>query len=201
MALISTVSGFVWLTRMVIAKKLIIRAIWHYSVVFKLFFFQLHDWVVYTKLVQDSLRVAVKADIYFFLFVFPPVWLLVFYISPTFFPLSSAFPFLSPCHFLLYRQSYPHENVTAAILSYAVSHLHERTGKLRKTCADTVGHLTESVPSQQFRCAGRGPAVTHPSTDPAKSCLTCAENRHSDLGDCLAPDTYHTPNTVSCKGR
>ena len=24
-----------------------------------------------------------------------------------------------------------------------------------------------------FRCAGGGPAVTHPSTDPAKSCLTC----------------------------
>ena len=41
----------------------------------------------------------------------------------------------------------PHENVTAAILSYAVSHLHEGTGKLRKTCSDTVGHLTESVPS------------------------------------------------------
>ena len=41
----------------------------------------------------------------------------------------------------------PHENVTAAILSYAVSHFQEGTGKLRKTCADTVGHLTESVPS------------------------------------------------------
>ena len=41
----------------------------------------------------------------------------------------------------------PPENVTAAILSYAVSHLQEGTGKLRKTCADTVGHLTESVPS------------------------------------------------------
>ena len=36
---------------------------------------------------------------------------------------------------------------TAAILSYAVSHLHEGTGKLQKTCADTVGYLTESVPS------------------------------------------------------
>ena len=41
----------------------------------------------------------------------------------------------------------PHENVTEAILFYAVSHLHEGTGKLRKTCADTVGHLPESVPS------------------------------------------------------
>ena len=63
---------------------------------------------------------------------------------------------LIPCHFLPYRQSHPpflppelapHENVTAAILSYAVSHLHEGTGKLRKTYPDTVGHLTESVPS------------------------------------------------------
>ena len=32
--------------------------------------------------------------------------------------------------------------MTAAILSYAVSHLHEGTGKLRKTSADTVGHFT-----------------------------------------------------------
>ena len=39
-----------------------------------------------------------------------------------------------------------------------------------------------------FRCAGRGPAVTHPSTDPAKSCLTWVDR--------LAPDNYHTSNTV-----
>ena len=43
----------------------------------------------------------------------------------------------------------PPENVTAAILSYAVSHLHEGTGKLWKTCADTVGHFTEFVSSLQ----------------------------------------------------
>ena len=41
----------------------------------------------------------------------------------------------------------PPENMTAAILSYAVSDLHEGTGKLRKICADTVGHFTESVDS------------------------------------------------------
>ena len=92
---------------------------------------------------------------YFFLFVFPPVWQLALYLSPTFFPLFSSFPSLSPETSFFYRQSpsfltarvTPHENVTAAILSYAVSHLHEGTEKLRKTCADTVGHLTESVPS------------------------------------------------------
>ena len=39
-----------------------------------------------------------------------------------------------------------------------------------------------------FRCAGRGPAVTHPSTEPTEKLL--------DLGDRLAPDTYHTPNTL-----
>ena len=75
----------------------------------------------------------------YFLFVFP-VWLLALYISPTFFP---RLPFLTAVTSFLN----PHENVTAAILFYAVSHLHEGTGKLRKTCADTVGHLTQSAPS------------------------------------------------------
>ena len=99
--------------------------------------------------------------------------------TPVFpFLLSSSFPFFS----LSSRQSPPPplENVTAAILSYAVSYLHEGTGKLRKTSADTVGHFTESPPvyslrksdlRSAFRYAGRGPAVTHPSTDPAPSCL------------------------------
>ena len=66
---------------------------------------------------------------------------------PHLFPLSFAFPFLSPVTSFFPARVTPHENVTAAILSYAVSHLHEGTGKLRKTCADTVGHLTESVPN------------------------------------------------------
>ena len=109
------------------------------------------------------------------------------YLPYTYLPPFSPFhllPFFIPCHFLPYHQSYPPppENVTAAILSYAVSHVHEGTGKLRKTCADTVDHFTESVPSLQslkkmtsrsaFRCAGRRLAVTHPSSDPVKSCLT-----------------------------
>ena len=33
---------------------------------------------------------------------------------------------------------------------YTVSHLHEGTGKLRKTCANKVGYLTESVSNLQF---------------------------------------------------
>ena len=63
------------------------------------------------------------------------------------FPLFSSFPSLSPVTSFLTARANPHENVTTGILSYAVPHLHEGTGKLRKTCADTVGHLTESVPS------------------------------------------------------
>ena len=52
------------------------------------------------------------------------------------------FPFLvSP---LFFHRATFFENVTAAIISYAVSHLHEGTGKLRGTCADKVGYLTDS---------------------------------------------------------
>ena len=65
----------------------------------------------------------------------PPVWQLCLKYLPHLFPLFSSFPSLSP------------ELPPMRILSYAASHLHEGTGKLRKTCAHTVGHLTESVPS------------------------------------------------------
>ena len=50
---------------------------------------------------------------------------------PHLFPLSSVFPSLSPVTSVLITR-------VTAILSDAVSHLHESTGKLRKTCADTV---------------------------------------------------------------
>ena len=53
MALISTVSAFVWLILKVIAKKLMIRATTLLSSI-KFFFFQLHDWVVYTKLMVSA---------------------------------------------------------------------------------------------------------------------------------------------------
>ena len=77
----------------------------------------------------------------------PPVWQLALYISPIFFPFPPpSLPYPPVTSFFTARVT-THENVTAAILSYAVSHLHEGTGKLRKICADTVDHLTESVPS------------------------------------------------------
>ena len=102
-------------------------------------------------------------------FTYPPPF-------PPFSPPSLFYPLVTS---FFTARVIPHENVAAAILSYAVSHLHEGTGKLRKTCADTVGHLTESVPSQQslkndlpLSVSMCRLAVTHPSTDPAKSCLT-----------------------------
>ena len=74
---------------------------------------------------------------------------------------------------------YFYREFPSKILSvYVVSYLHEGTGKVRKTCADTViSHLTESVLSLQslkvslpqsrsvFRCAGHKMAVTHRSTN------------------------------------
>ena len=98
---------------------------------------------------------------------------------PHLFHLSSAFPSLSPVTSL---RRPPLENVTVAILSYSVSHLHEGTGKLRKTlcwysrpfnrvCPQS-NSLWKMTSRSAFRCAGRGPVVTHPSTDPAKICLT-----------------------------
>ena len=79
--------------------------------------------------------------------MFPPVWQLALYISPTFFPFPpSSLPY--PLSLPSLPPELPLMRMwTAAILSYAVSHLHEGTGKLQKTCADTVGYLTESVPS------------------------------------------------------
>ena len=74
---------------------------------------------------------------------------------PHLFPPFLRLPFFIP----LSLPSFFHENVTPAILSYVVSHLQEGTRKLRKTCADTVGHLTESVPS--LTVSEKWPPVQH----------------------------------------
>ena len=89
---------------------------------------------------------------YFFSFVVPPVRLLPFTYPHPRLPFHPFFPF--PLSFTFFPPEppppSPKENVTASdILSNAVSHLHEGKGKLRKTCADTVGHFTESIPSLQ----------------------------------------------------
>ena len=75
------------------------------------------------------------------------------YITP---PPLSLFSFLSfrlsfPLFPFLLVRGFPLENVTVPILFYAVLHLHEGTGKLRKTCADTVRLLTRFVFSPQSK--------------------------------------------------
>ena len=117
---------------------------------------------------------------------------IAFYISPPSFPLSSFFP-ISPFLHCVPARGLPLENVTATILSYAVSHLNEGTGNCGKP-VPLQSAISQSLPQSTvsekktsrsvFRYAGRRPAITHPSTDSAPSCLTCVT--------CLVPDTYHT---------
>ena len=92
----------------------------------------------------------------------------------------------------------PHENVTAAILSYAVSHLHKGTGKLRKTRAETVGHLTESVPS----------LTVSEKWPPAQRFDVQAADRRSPIQVLTqrkaawlewSPGTGHLPHTEHCR--
>ena len=129
----------------------------------------------------------------YFLFVVPPVRLLPFTYPHLRFPFSF---FLSVSRFLPGRGP-PLENVTATILSYAVSNLHEGTGKLRKTCADSISVCPQSTVSGKmtsrsaFRSAGRGLTVTHQSTDPARSCLTCVNTW------CRTPTTHRTLSVIS----
>ena len=141
--------------------------------------------------------------------MFPPVWQLAFNISPTFssFPPSSfSYPLSlpplpspprEPPSFLNGRVT-PHENVTAAILSYAVSHLHEGTGKLRKTCADIVGHLTESVPS--LTVSEKWPPAKCfdvQAADRRSSIQVLTERKAAWLG--WSPGTGHLPHTEHCR--
>ena len=111
-------------------------------------------------------------------------------VSPFLLPPGSSFLYCLPA------KGPPLKNVTAAILSYAVSHLHEGTGKRRKTCINTVGHSTESVPTVYSLWKNDLPLSIlicrpwtggHPSKywPSAKLLYSC---------DCPVPDTYHTPN-------
>ena len=84
-----------------------------------------------------------------FVFIFPPVWLLPYTYPPHFppppfssFPSFFTFPFLSLPSCQSPSPLFTFKNMTASILSYAVSHSQEDRRKPRKTCADTVGHLT-----------------------------------------------------------
>ena len=120
-----------------------------------------------------------------FFFVVSPVLLF-----PFTYP-HSRFPFLS----IPPRQSSPFWECDRSHSLLCWSYLHEGTGKLRKTCADTVGHLTGSVPSLQSLKNVLSSLICRPWTDghPSKY---WPSTKLFDLGDRLAPDTYHTPNVV-----
>ena len=124
--------------------------------------------------------------------------------TPHLFPLfSSSLPLWLSClppelpSFLITRVT-PHENVTAAILSYAVSHLHEGTGKLRKTCSDTVGHLTESVPS--LTISEKWPSAQRfdvQAADRRSPIQVLTQRKAAWLG--WSPGTRHLPHNEHCR--
>ena len=110
----------------------------------------------------------------------------------------SPFPPPSLFYPLLSLPSFFHENVTAAILSYVVSHLQEGTRKLRKTCADTVGHLTESVPS--LTVSEKWPPVQHSDVQAAgrrSPIQVLTRQKAAWLG--WSPGTGHLSHTERCR--
>ena len=119
---------------------------------------------------------------YFFLFVFPPVWQLALKISPHLFPPFLLLPCLIPCyfcHFLPYRQSYPlweYDRSHSQLCCIAFARGHRETVEnlrryslpFNRVCSQS-NSLWKMTSRSAFRCAGRRPAVTHSRTDPAKS--------------------------------
>ena len=125
--------------------------------------------------------------VFFFYSCFPPVWQLALYISPTFFPFSPP-PFL-------YRQSYPpwecdRSHSLLCCVAFARGHWETAEDPCRyirpfnRVCPQS-NSLWKMTSCSAFRCAGRGPAVTHPSTDPAW------------LG--WSPSTGRLPHTEHCR--
>ena len=128
----------------------------------------------------------------FFLFVFSTC------MATYLFSLSSAVPSLSPVTSFFTARVTPYENVTAAILSYAVSHLHEGTEKLPKTCADTIGHLTESVPS--LTVSEKWPPAQRfdmQAADRRSPIQVLTQRKDAWLG--WSPGTGHLPHTEQCR--
>ena len=122
---------------------------------------------------------------------------------PHLFPLSSTVPSLSPCHFLLYRQSYhPWEcdRSHSLLCCIAFARGHRETAEnlcrysrpFNRVCPQS-NSLWEMTSRSAFRSAGRGPAVIHPSTDPAKSCLTRVIAWHR------TPTTHRTLSMSKCQ--
>ena len=133
------------------------------------------------KLWAQASKMKYMRKYIFFLFVLP-VWQLALNTSPTFFPFL-LLPFLIPIHFrhfLPYRQSYPppwecdHSHSLLCGIAFARGHRETAENLCRysrpfnRVCPQS-NSLWKMTSRSAFRCAGRGPAVTHPSTNPAKS--------------------------------
>ena len=136
-----------------------------------------------------------------FLFVFPPVWQLALYISPTFFPFPlPSFPYP------LSLPSLPPElppmrmwpQPLSPICCIAFARGHRKTAEnlcwysrpFNRVCLQSNSLWKMTSRSSAFRCAGRGPTVTHPSTDPAKSCLIWVIAWHR------TPTTHRTQSVI-----
>ena len=108
----------------------------------------------------------------------------LFYTDPSPFSPFLCLPFFILCHFLLYYQSHsPWEcdgsHSLLCCITFARGHretaenLYRYSRPFNRVCSQS-NSLWKMTSRSAFRCAGRGPAVTHRSTDPVKSCSTWA---------------------------
>ena len=114
---------------------------------------------------------------------------------PHVFTLFSAFPSLSPITSFFTARVTLHENVTAAILSFAVSHLYDGAGKLRKTCADRVGYLAVCLTvSEKWQSAQRFDVQAADRWSPIQ---VLTQRKAAWLG--WSPGTGHLLHTEHCR--
>ena len=139
-----------------------------------------------------------------FLFVYPHfagyVWQLALYISPTFFPFSSL-PFLIPSHFLPYCQRYPpgecdHSYSLLCYIPFARGHRETAKNLCR------YSRLFHRVCPQSNTLNNNRPLnfSNVQAADRRSPIQVLTQQKLLDLGNCLAPDTYHTLNTVMPDG-
>ena len=133
---------------------------------------------------------------YFFSFIIGSTCTAVaFYASPPPFPLSSFLPVSLFFHFLPARgpplRMLPQPFSSICCIAFArrhrktVENLCRYSQPFHRVCPQST--VSEKMTScSTFQYAGRGPAVTHPSTDPAPSCLTRVTTC------CQTPTTHRT---------
>ena len=119
---------------------------------------------------------------------------------PHLFPLFSSFPSLSPdISFLTARGTLPWEcdrsHYLLCCITFAQGHretaknLRRYSRPFNRVCPQS-NSLWKMTSRSAFRCAGRGPAVTHPNTCPAKSCSTWVITWHR------TPTTHRTLSVI-----